>query len=224
MRQVLILVLCLIWILDVPGYLTGQSAPAQRVADKRRLELLAKRPKLGIEYSRVAKFKLTSRKTTYKLGELVSIDVAMLNTSGKPVYFRKLSDQEGLKWIMLDEMGKEVMVILNLYVDSFDTPQSFQLIESHQMLTDWPQYLAGCDERAFKQIAELFADKDASKRFENNQFHYWGRGCLKIENPGTYTISAEMKNNMVVVSANELSTQTAVGMISSFPLTINIVK
>jgi hypothetical protein len=224
MRQGLMIVLCLIWIPAVPDCLTGQPAFTQRVADKRRLELPGKRPKLGIEYSRVAKFKLASRKTTYKLGELVSIDVAMLNTSGKPVYFRELSEHKGLKWIIHDEMGKEVKLIPYLHLDSFDTPQSFQLIKSHQMLTNWPRYLAGCDEQAFKQIADLFAEKDASTRFENNQFHDWGWGCLKIENPGTYTISAEMKNNMVVVSPKEPSIQTAIGMISSLPITISIVQ
>src|SRR5262245_29970443 len=52
------------------------------------------RPELGVDIGTVATFKIASRKKIYHLGEMVNIDLALLNTSDQPIFFQRLVTAE----------------------------------------------------------------------------------------------------------------------------------
>src|SRR5688500_126601 len=68
---------------------TGQRRDCNDPSRYRTLTSVEDHPKLGIEYTQVARFKLASRKTEYRVGEIISVDVAMLNASKTPNCFLK---------------------------------------------------------------------------------------------------------------------------------------
>ncbi|MGH9932191.1 MAG: hypothetical protein ACREA9_23565, partial [Pyrinomonadaceae bacterium] len=72
----------------------GAVAQIRRCQDpsvQRGVDDVKARPKLGVEYERVATFKLASRKTTYRIGEMISLDLAILNAAKTLVFFHKLA-------------------------------------------------------------------------------------------------------------------------------------
>jgi hypothetical protein len=51
-----------------------------------------------------------------------------------------------------------------------------------------------------------------------------GDGYLDAKMPGTYTITAEYSNELVVVTPSKLDAKTAIGTLVSAPLTITITE
>lgn len=214
------------------GYGQGQSSRCQNPAAERELSDFEQEPKRGAPYANVAKFKLASRKTEYRQGEMISVDMAMLNISKSPVFFRKLSGN-ALTFSVSYEKEAATPLLPNLIVLEGIVSQSFRLVETNKLTTGSYQVLAGCDsggEKSFskvqeKMLKELPPGRDADKIvFEKDLFITWGDACLLIKRPGTYTITVEAHNNYVVKSPCEPNIKTAVGTIQSTPLTITITE
>jgi hypothetical protein len=188
--------------------------PIMRVLSKE------KRPDLAIEYSRVARFKVASHKQTYHIGELISLDMAVLNISEKPIFFAKISQPQ---FYLYDDQGQEQKVVPYIIVCLAINIDSFELLEPKIMTLESMQLLLGCDDRPFNQINDGSDDKDDKRVFENNQFINYGRACLNIRKPGTYTIKARLRNDHVVESVDDPNVKTAVGAIESELLTIKVI-
>lgn len=93
MRVTIILILSLATPLNVQRIAAtpnnGFGHPSQRkIAEARTL------PHMGVEHLRVTKLKLTSRKTAYRVGEMISLDVAIMNISDDPIFLDGLTYAE----------------------------------------------------------------------------------------------------------------------------------
>lgn len=193
----------------------------QRPAKQDRLDRSENRPDLGIEYAGAAKLKLVSRKATYRLGEMISLDLAMLNTAKIPVFFDRLLQPN---FYVRDRRGNSVDLVPYLIVEPAPGPDLYALLQPEDMMTKSFEVLAGCDKKALENLSKGLDDKDSKEMFERDRFVNWGQLCLRVTRPGAYTITVEQGNSNVVVSANQPSTKTAIGVIRSTPLTIEITR
>jgi hypothetical protein len=81
------------------------------------------------------------------------------------------------------------------------------------------QLLAGCDERAFAQVASNNNDDPAV--FKTGSFLNWGDACLPSKQPEIYIVSVQIKNDFVLLPRMG-RVMTAVGTIKSNALEIRI--
>src|SRR6266542_6762890 len=65
---------------------------------------------LAASYAQVAAVRITSRKATYRFGDVMTLDVALLNKTNRALFFRKL-EMPSLAIKAKDETGKTVRVI-----------------------------------------------------------------------------------------------------------------
>jgi hypothetical protein len=204
--------------------ISGQEENCQTPSMRLKQQVMtqaSKQPELGVDYSKVARFKLISRKTTYHMGEMITLDLAMLNIAGESIFFNELSNPE---LQVVDDKGKEVKLAPYFIAEGIVNPKQYTLLKPWHMVSDSVQLLSGCDERAFKQASEGLDDEDEKRAFDNNQFINWGRACLKITRPGIYKITAMRTNQYVVVSSCEPETKTAIGTMRSAPLIITVIE
>lgn len=190
------------------------------------------RPDLAINYERVARFKLASRKTNYRLNEMISIDFAMLNVSPKPVFFKELSAPD-VRLVAYDDNGVRVKIANYVMYQLGVSKETYTLLKPNTTTTSSLNLLVGCKERdAFmKLMNDLFNDINRARRmgwdvivFERELFISWGDACLDVLHPGAYSVVAEVTNEHVVGSPCEPQTKTAVGTIRSTPLKIDITE
>lgn len=213
--------------------LMAQSMRRQAPA-REYLEGVKKRPDLVVDYARVAKFKLASRKTTYRVGEMISIDLAIMNVSDAPVFFHKLG-RPSLE--LRAQISNGASVSINTYYTVLEgtVPRSYQRVEPGHILSDTFQLLAGCDDSDlkayFQETSKLQEEEHRGGErvffkglFERALFVNWGEACLAINSPGKYSIMAAQSNDSVLVSSNKRRVKTAVGTMHSSPLTLTITE
>lgn len=211
----------------------GQAKRQDCVAQKQYISDVKEEPSLGIEYQGVAKFKLASRKTTYRLGEIISLDMAMMNTANVKLFFEKPTGID-LTIKVVDEYGKEVTVSTYVIIAGSPDAESYSLLEPNRIVIGSYQLLAGCNTQGVTEFldAQLKLAQDVSQRrveyhqglFERGLFVNWGDACLRNIQPGRYTVTATMTNKWVVIPPDEKRVKTAVGTIHSTPLTITITE
>lgn len=205
----------------VCGYslIVAQDNPKQQ--PKRDTVEISERPDLAIDYAKVSRVKLASRKKSYHLGEMMSLDVALLNTSSVPIFFRKF-DQPNFN--VQDRQGKKVSLIPYIFVEAPTSVDSYVLLQPGEMVIRSFEVLAGCNKRASEDMTSGLNEKSSKRQFEENRFVNWGDSCLGVKGPGSYTIAVEQGNADVVVPANAANTKTAVGVVRSDMFTIQIFR
>lgn len=197
-----------------------RSQTSPRAAGRPTAVRVSKRPELGTDISKVARFKLASRKTDYRLGEMITLDVAMLNVASTPVFFPNL--QEPMRLEVLDEKGTKVLVSQYLDLYLVLSADYYSLLNPNEMAAASYDVIAGCDNRVFENFNDQHEAPNDKAAFEQNQFVSFGRACLNLTRPGTYTITSIVNNQHVLAPASGTSHKTAVGKITSLPLTITI--
>lgn len=197
----------------------GNQAPPEG-AERPRVTRASNRPDLGADISQVAKFKLASRKAEYRLGEMITIDAAMLNVADAPVFFRELTMVMRLQ--ALNSKGEKAEVVQYVIPLMVASPDSYSLLKPGEMTADSYDILAGCDDRHFDISKEQFGVQDDRAAFERDRFVTFGQACLDVTRPGTYTLTATVNNDFVMVSPAGTPYKTAAGKISSIPITITI--
>ena len=180
-----------------------------------------KSPDLAADFSQVARLKLASHKAIYRLGEMLLLNVAMLNAANKPIFVEKISRPQ---LYLYDEQGRGLKIVPYIIVCLAIGPDSFELLEPNLMTSESIQLLVGCNDKPFDQMNSSLDDKDDKRIFENNLFINYGRACLNVTRPSTYTIKARLSNDYVIESPGEPNIKTAVGSIESEPLTIQIIE
>lgn len=214
----------------------GAVAQIRRCQDpsvQRGVDEVKARPKLGVEYAQVAMFKLASRKTTYRIGEMISLDLAILNAGEMPAFFHKLAGPT-INLTARDEKGAVLQIVSGTIVLEGIVPQSYVLLRPNEVVMGSLQLLAGFNVEglsAFGESRERF-DQDVHRGrveygkglFDRNLFVNWGDASLRIDRPGTYVITATMVSENVITSRCEPKVRTAVGTIQSTPLTITIIE
>ena len=206
----------------LPPAAATQGRRHQEETREESIESAKARPDLGADYSSVARFKIASRKQTYHMGEMISLDLAMLNLSKEAVLFFPLSAS---RFHLQDEKGEEVRLTPYIVTAMSIGPNGYSLVEANNMVADSYPVTAGCDRRAFDKMISATDDNASDVTvFNDNRFVNWGRACLNVVRPGTYVIWAEAQNNYVVVPSGKNSPKTAIGKIRSNALEITIVK
>lgn len=212
----------------------AQTKPRKELAARQYIKSVNERPVRGVKYKSVALVKLVSRKNTYGIGEIFSVDLALLNASNKPVRFLKnVSPYPADILTVRDESGLGVQVTPYNVFSLVITPDDFVLLRPGEMLAISFHLLAGCKGKEltdFDQSRQEFNKAVTEGRttyhrgmFERALFVNWGDACLPLSRPGKYTITAEIENEYVVISATDRKVKTAVGRILSAPLTITFV-
>jgi hypothetical protein len=199
--------------------IVGKPKAGRSSVDDKRVERAESRLDLAVQFDRVAQLKIASRKSTFHLGELITLDVAILNISSQPVFFHDILD---LRTNARNPEGKPVRFQSYGVADRAIAPSSFTRVPKDEILLHSVQLLAGCDSRAFAQIRST--ENDSLTIFKNDLFLNWGDACLPITQPGIYTFSVEVKNDYVLLAPRIGRIRTAVGKITSNPLEIKIIN
>src|SRR5687768_7600496 len=66
------------------------------------------RPTLATDWHKVAQLKLAARKGTFYSGEMINIDIAMMNQSSEEIFFRSINSPS---FVVTDEAGKPIPVV-----------------------------------------------------------------------------------------------------------------
>jgi hypothetical protein len=174
--------------------------------------------KVTIEYSSVALFKTASRKKEYRIGESISIDLAMLNKSKEPIYFLDLGMWSHI--LVKDSNGNGVKA--GNYIHPLIGPK-FTLVGSNDYDSSSFLYVIGCEDIRKEDLYNADSNFSVSleKRFIDNRFVNLGKGCIEISKPGNYIIKAEIYNTF---TEKDETKKTVVGRMESEPLEITIVE
>jgi hypothetical protein len=206
-----LLLLTLLW----PCFPNAQTASVDE--SERRVARADARPDLAVDYSQAARFKLAARKSTYRIGETIIVDAALLNASDSPVFFWGWLDAP----LFYDEQGAMMNQTISL-VHLGAAPRMFELVEPNHIKTYSAVFVIGCPERDAGQFNGAGDEGDEKQVFENNLFV--SGNCLRITRPGTYTVKAVQRNGFVVEAPDEPEARTAVGTIEAEPLQIKVIE
>jgi hypothetical protein len=208
-------------LLCVQSFIRTQESPPKEPLSPMHIIGIKKRPDLGAEYGRVARLKLASHKTTYHIGEIISVDVAIINTTTEPIFFKRTSNVE----LRAFNKTNEIKILPYLLLDEVELPEQYQLLQPREFASSSLQVLVGCDKRAFENRDKLLKEGTTGEQaFENNLFVNWGRACLNVTEAGKYILKAEQINKEVILTAKDSDVKTAVGLIHSTSLTITVMK
>ena len=224
--RTLIVLLCL-FVLGLGDPVSSQIS--RRGASPKEIRVLraTERPDLAIDFALVAKLKLASRKTTYRLGDMITIDMALMNPSGGPVFLYDLK-YPVIRLKAIDVEGKPASVRPYAEEDVVVLAESFVRVDPYRFLDNQMQVLAGHDvaaSRRWEKESELIGlnEPEYSKaRFDRDLFINYGNAWLDAKPGGTYTVTAEYENDSVIVNPDNPKMKTATGRIVSSPLTISI--
>jgi hypothetical protein len=195
------------------------------------------RPSLAIDISRVAQFKLASRKKAYRSDELVSLDMAMLNTSKDPTYFQRMINESSISLRIVAPTGETTTIRPYILANNMLTLDSFRLVVSNGLHLDTLYILADCNDAEYLQYTKKVdaAVGQAPKSvplsggitFDRDLYLGWGDACLFFKTAGIYKIIAVFNNSDTVVASTCGAVpvyKTAVGTVESQPLEIMITR
>ena len=168
-----------------------------------------------VAYQAVAKFKVLSRKSEYRIGDLISIDMAILNKSKESVYFVDL----GMKGDISVTDSNDNKIEGGVYMRPLVFPK-FNLINGGDYDSEHFIFLIGC-----KNVGKKYYDSYKSldvveEMFDKNFFVSDGDGCIKINKSGKYEIKAVISNSY---AEKDNTKKTAVGKMESSPFEIKII-
>lgn len=167
---------------------------------------------LQIKYSDAVEFKTISRKNIYRIGELISVDYAMLNITDEPIRILNIDHFVGIS--IKDENNRKVG-------GRGGSPPlygiSYQLVKPNEYVASRIFYVIGCQD-----VDNSYRSSTSNYFFDSNYFAFKGRGCIDIKEPGKYFISTHA-NNKENYSNNNIH-KVVVGEIESVPLEITVIK
>jgi hypothetical protein len=209
--------------------LYSQKNECLNASANRGLVELKRNPKKGIEFSSSVKFKIATRKTAYKVNEMIEINLAMLNISKDSIFIRNL---DNISLEIRDEHGN--LMDFSPYEVNVITP-TFKLISPREIIIGRYSLFTNCFEEGLqkwqdtwdKVMKDIILQKKTIHElmFDNSLFVSWGDACLMQPKPGKYTISAKQKNVYYVVKSEcEPNVKTTTGEIISSPLTIELIQ
>jgi hypothetical protein len=174
-----------------------------------------------VDYGKVARFKLGTRKKEYRVGETVGIILAVFNTSDHPAFFLQ---PEWPHFKLKFGAGQEHVVVPFIPGNSVISPENMTLLPPSHTLSGSMLFIAGCPSpNKDTEVREPLGDSVNDRAtFESGRLGIIERACLAFSGPGDYTITAELDNPYVLEDSDNPSVKTAVGQIRSEPLTIRI--
>ena len=197
--------------------MAGKPNVSQTNKGDKRVADAESNPGHAVQLSDVAQLKIAARKSNFHVGEMITLDIALLNATTRPLFFRELST---LQIKAQNSAGQPLRVQDYIVADRAIVPGSFVRLLPNEIILRSVQLLAGCDKRAFAQFAS--PEDDDLTIFKSGLFLNWGDACLHFTKPETYTLSVEIKNDFVLLTRRLGNVRTAVGTIKSNSLEIKI--
>jgi len=215
--------LCITGIADVVRSQTATQR-SNSLSDSYMLESVKQHHELEVGYEKAVRAKVASRKAVYHLGEMASIDTAVLNTSQQPVFVLRSDPYDVLVKTL---SGRSVQLGFAIIVDSKLEPASFARLDPGEMSSQSFHFIIGC--RTFngdvgRSRKSWQVPTEDRIEFENNLFTDMGNGCIDVTRPGTYTIAVQHWNNHVMVSRSASGPKTATGELISPVFRITVVR
>ena len=184
------------------------------------LDLASLNPTFAVEVSKGIDVKAYLPKATYRLEEIMVLDVGMLVATEREYYFPK---DLNFRLDIRNETGKKVSI---RNIESNDGVPTFAR-HSSTVLRGTTRLLVGCQNRMVKDLdraIELYnADNDISDVFKLDLYRTIPQGCIDINSSAELKISVEVFNNLVVVG-NDSIAKTAVFKMRSNTLRIKVQK
>jgi len=190
------------------GLVADQAKPRKTRDSTDRVERADSRPKLAIKFAETAQLKIGLRKSTFYIGEMVTIDIALLNTSSQPLFFHNLSEAN---INAINSAGRKMVVQRYGVPERALVPALFVRLSPGEMIVRSFQLLLDCDKRAFAESAP----NDDRTVFNQGLFLNWGDACLPSPQRETYTLSVDLRNDYVLVPSRTGKLKSAVGTINS---------
>lgn len=169
-------------------------------------------PFLSTDINKVAKMKISIRKTRYFKGEILVIDYAVLQSGDQQTYFPSLKD---IEISVKDKRGKELLFPYVIY----DSKNELKLFEQNQIETGFILILVGCQLEPF-QLQEALSVASPTDVYEKQLFTSWGSGCIKVNAKSTLELQARLMNRRVLVDNSGI--RTAVGELVSSSLMFKV--
>lgn len=181
-------------------------------------EEVKKRPDLGVDISKITKLKIFLPKETYQLQETMILDLGLLVESNEAYFF---PEDLNVKIIIRDKQKNKVLIDT---IYSIDKEPNYEIFKT-TIIRNSTQLLVGCKNKVMNEIDEsskVIFDDNLKAGFEKNLFRSFPHGCIDINNASELEISAEVYNDLVVVSQDKEKIKTAVGNVKSNILKINV--
>jgi hypothetical protein len=181
------------------------------------LEDANKRPDLATDIAKAAELKIAVRKNTYSIGEMLILDIAMLNLEqNNDIYLPPIKKVE---LTITNQKGQSILIPYFLKT----TSQSVASINQNRLETDTVMLLIGCTEKPFQINSELSSEYSSERVFKKNLFLTWGDACLDVKAKSKIKIDAKIENNSVLVAPLP-NFKTAVGKLVSNRLTLSVTR
>jgi hypothetical protein len=190
---------------------------AQRPPDVAPLLVDSKsRPDLAVPIEKVMKLKAVVRKHRFARGEMLILDIAILNFGDGPYYTPSVKSAE------LSIRNGNRNLGITPYVIS-ETTRPIVQQGSKKIESDSQMLLVGCQERPFQLQRQLSTEYDETQIFVKSLFTNWGDACLNISRPSRLSITVTLENDRVVVGqGGATNIRTAVGRLESEPVIIQV--
>ena len=85
------------------------------------------RPTRATDWQEVAELKLVARKNTFHVGEMINVDIAMMNQSSEEIFFRSINSPS---FVATDEAGKSIAVVPYVVTEFTYTTDLFKLVRA----------------------------------------------------------------------------------------------
>lgn len=177
-----------------------------------KIQKASERPDLTVIISSVAKLKIGLRKKAYRLGEMLTVDAAILSTTESPVFVPSIKSVSIF-------VGDKIIP----YSITYRTT-ALSRMAPRELETVSVSYVIGCSETPFKILTAKNTGLGSTSVFENDLFVSWGQGCINVTDKTSLKIHAELSNEQVVISDDSSNTKSAVGRLNSPALEIMFEK
>lgn len=174
------------------------------------------RPDLAVKISDIARFRITSPKTVYRLGETITVNMSILSSSQERVCFLNPVIAEAY---LMDKKGNQTRIRPYLDGEIIPSAEAYILSGSGRVSSGSRNLFFQCGRRSVESLKASLPAIDQKSSTESI-FPY--SGCLDVKTPGTYTLFFEITNWLVVVRSDQPGVRTAVGTLKSNKLTITL--
>jgi hypothetical protein len=192
-------------------------APYQKGEENLKLGKKEKYLNNTADLAKFGKLKITSRKTRYSVNEMMDLDVALWVKSNEVYYLPiNLDIKVMVKSSQEASIEAKPVMYVDFYSDKFLQSKDALVIRYYNIL------IGGVNSDLDKILNEDVKSDENKEIFENNLFKNILYSYIEIQKPEVIEITAELSNNIVVLSRKNSTKKTLTGKIKSNTLKIKI--
>jgi hypothetical protein len=167
-----------------------------------------------------ARSRLAVNKQTYRLGDLIKLDIGLYFSKGGAVYF---PSNFSYRLNLFDKQGRRIRVMPLLVTE--ERPR-FENV-SGTLITRSKLLIVGCKSQFVSQFlkrADEAETLDDLTVFENDLFGLPADACIDIETPLALSLRVEVFNTSLFLIDGKPKDFTATGSLSTNPVSLQIIK